>query len=297
MEFEIVASGLLFPEGPVALRDGSVLLVEIARGTLTRVADGKGEVLAEIGGGPNGAALGPDGAVYICNNGGRFEFLEREGLRFPGPRPASHRGGSIQRVDLATRRTETLYEACEGRRLNSPNDLVLDARGDLWFTDHGTGQNDGGLFHARSDGSAIRCWRDGLVSPNGVGLSPDGGTVCFADTHLRSLYAFELDAPGILADEPSRPGGLVLQVPEGNLFDSLAVEADGRICVGTLLNGGITVCSLDGSAEHVAFPDAMTTNIAFGGADMRDAYLAFSSSGCLVKARWPRAGLKLNFAN
>src|SRR5260221_8728160 len=66
-----VTSGLQFPEGPVAMNDGSVLVVEITRGTLTRVRpNGAKEVVAETGGGPNGAAIGPDGKVYICNNGG-----------------------------------------------------------------------------------------------------------------------------------------------------------------------------------------------------------------------------------
>ncbi len=69
-DFEILAEGLQFPEGPIAMPDGSVILVEIKRGTLTRVWNGRSEVIAKIGGGPNGAAFGPDGAVYITNNGG-----------------------------------------------------------------------------------------------------------------------------------------------------------------------------------------------------------------------------------
>ena len=76
---EIVTTGLKFPEGPVAMPDESVLVVEIARGTLSRVMpDGKVEVVAEPGGGPNGAAIGPDGKCYICNNGG-FEWTQRRG--------------------------------------------------------------------------------------------------------------------------------------------------------------------------------------------------------------------------
>ena len=71
MELREVAGGLAFPEGPIAMADGSVVLVEIARGTLSRVQpDGSVEVVANVGGGPNGAAIGPDGACYVCNNGG-----------------------------------------------------------------------------------------------------------------------------------------------------------------------------------------------------------------------------------
>ena len=295
MDAEIICEGLEFPEGPVAMGDGSVILVEIARKTLTRVKGGKTEVIAELGGGPNGAALGPDGAMYVCNNGGRFDFRDMNGFKFPGPRPESHKGGSIQRVDLKTGKFETIYEAANGRRLNAPNDIVFDKQGGFWFTDHGTGEHDGGLFYAKTDGASIKCWKDAQVSPNGVGLSPDEKTVYFADTQPRKVWAFEIASPGVLADKPSRPDGLLVELPEGNLLDSLAVDGEGNVCAATLMNGGITSCRPDGSFEHYAFPDRMTTNICFGGADLRDAYLAFSSTGKLGKARWPRPGLKLNF--
>src|SRR5919197_3039948 len=95
-----VTSGLKFPEGPVAMNDGSVLVVEIKRGTLTRVRpNGSKEIVAETGGGPNGAAVGPDGMVYVCNNGG-FEWAEFEGMAAPGNQPADYIGGRIQRVDI-----------------------------------------------------------------------------------------------------------------------------------------------------------------------------------------------------
>src|SRR5690606_15327134 len=124
MEFEVVAEGLEFPEGPIAMADGSVILTEIAGRRLTRVhPDGRKEMLVETGGGPNGAAIGPDGAIYITNNGGSFAFFEAQGLLIPGPTPASHEGGSIQRYDLATGELTTLYTECEGKRLIGPNDL------------------------------------------------------------------------------------------------------------------------------------------------------------------------------
>src|ERR1700719_4367064 len=67
----VLATGLEFPEGPVVMPDGSVVLVEIRGQRLTRVwPDGRKEVVAQIPGGPNGAAIGPDGKCYICNNGG-----------------------------------------------------------------------------------------------------------------------------------------------------------------------------------------------------------------------------------
>ena len=98
----IVATGLSFPEGPVAMRDGSVVLVEIERQTVTRVLpDGTTQVIARTGGGPNGLAVGPDGAFYICNNGG-FAWRLEMGLLRPATQASDYAGGRIERVDPAT---------------------------------------------------------------------------------------------------------------------------------------------------------------------------------------------------
>src|SRR3989442_11807141 len=130
-EMRQITSGLQFPEGPVALADGGVLVVEIKRGTLTRVApDGKQTIVATTGGGPNGAAIGPDGLVYVCNNGG-FEWHDVGGLLVPGNQAHDYSGGRIQRVDLATGKVEDLYTACDGRAPPGPNHLLFDAGGGL----------------------------------------------------------------------------------------------------------------------------------------------------------------------
>lgn len=303
MNIELVTEDLQFPEGPIAMADGSVLLVEIKRQTLTRVfPDGRNEVVAELGGGPNGAAIGPDGAAYITNNGG-FEWIEREdGMLAPHGTPADYVSGSIQRVDLGTGAVTTLYDSCDGRPLRGPNDLVFDADGGFWFSDLGKSNAEwmhhGHLLYARPDGSRITRVREGMVSPNGVGLSPDGKTVYVAETHTGRLWAFGVAGPGELATPQDMwAGGRVLgPLPGYQLFDSLAVEGDGRVCVATIVNGGITSFDpLDGSHEHFAFPDAITTNICFGGEDMRTAWVTCSGTGKLFKCRWPRPGLKLQY--
>jgi gluconolactonase len=301
MDLTLVAEGLQFPEGPIALADGSVLLVEIQRQTLTRITpDGARETVAHLPGGPNGAAVGPDGAVYVTNNGGSFQFFDMGGLNVPGPTPESHKGGSIQRVDLATGAVTTLYEACDGKRLVGPNDIVFDRQGGFWFTDHGCstpdGRKYGGLYYARIDGSHIVRARDHLISPNGVGLSPAEDVVYVADTMLGRLWAFDVTAPGELAPPaPLQPGRVVCNLPGYQLLDSLAVEADGRVCVATIINGGITAFSPDGATQHVAVPDVITTNLCFGGEDMRDVWITASGTGKLWRGRWDRPGLKLNY--
>src|ERR1700723_1511886 len=126
IQFTSIAEGLLRPEGPVALSDGSSLPTEVAHGTVCRVsASGAVSVVAELGGGPNGAAVGPDGAVYVCNNGG-FDWAEAGGLALPHGIAPDYKTGSIQRVDLATGAVTTVYDACDGRALRGPNDIVFD---------------------------------------------------------------------------------------------------------------------------------------------------------------------------
>jgi gluconolactonase len=299
MDVTVMTQGLAFPEGPVALSDGAVLVVEIQRGTLTRVAeDGTQSIVAELGGGPNGAALGPDGHCYICNNGG-FEWHKgRDGRVFPGEQPANYTGGRIERVDLKTGAVETLYEACNGERLKGPNDLVFDQTGGFWFTDHGKTsprtRDRTGVFYAAADGSRIEEVIFPMEAPNGIGLSPDEKTLYVAETPTGRLWAYAIASPGALdVDVPRR---MLAQRPDFHMFDSLAVDASGNVCVATLITGGITSHSPDGSGlEFFAMPDVLTTNIAFGGEGLQTAYITLSSTGKLVKATWPTPGLRLNF--
>ncbi len=313
-EIEEIATGLRFPEGPIAMPDGSVVLVEIARGTLSRVdpATGAIDVVAECGGGPNGAAVGPDGAIYVCNNGGFFTWHENDGVMLPGPSPQSWTGGSIQRVNPATGAVTTLYDSCDGRPLTAPNDLVFDAHGGFWFTDHGVqgGHHTDrpGLLYARADGSAIKGLVWGTDQTNGVGLSPSGDRVYVAETAAGKLWAWDVTAPGEIAgggpEAAADHGGgeLLFDAPQGHLFDSLAVDGEGWVCVATIGQGGVTGVAPDGSAsEHLALPDFLVTNVCFADRtpagepdpERRTAYVTCSSSGRLFALRWPRPGLSL----
>jgi gluconolactonase len=302
MEIRTLAEGLEFPEGPVALENGSVLVVEIAAGRLTRVMPGGAKtVAARPGGGPNGAAIGPDGKCYVCNNGG-FEWVVEGRHRRPFLQARDYAGGRIERVDLATGAVECLCRAAGEVSLKGPNDLVFDRHGGFYFSDLGKVRaremDRGAVYYAKADGSAITEVAFPMVTPNGVGLSPDGTTLYVAETEAARLWAFDIVEPGVVRKEPwpSPHGGrLVSGVGGYQRFDSLALDAEGRICVATLINGGITVISPDGRhVEHHPMPDPMTTNICFGGSDMRTAFITLSWTGRLVAVDWPVPGLRLN---
>jgi gluconolactonase len=303
----VVADDLWFPEGPVWVGDGSLLVVEIRRRTLTRVwLDGRRQVVAELGGGPNGAAIGPDGKAYVCNNGG-FAFRQRaDGRWVTDGTPPDYAGGRIERVDLDTGRVERLYDRVGDQPVRGPNDLVFDAHGGFWFTDPGKMRardwDRGCVCYAKADGSMAKEAFFPIHKPNGVGLSPDGRTLYVAETESARLYAWDLAGPGEIAfpaDDAPRPphrGRLVHTPSSYHRFDSLAVEASGRVCVATLDLGGVTVIDpATGAASFVPVPgDTHATNVCFGGPDLRKAYVTQSHAGRLVEIDWPRPGLRLH---
>jgi gluconolactonase len=294
-QVRVLAEGLAFPEGPVAMPDGSVVVAEMMSGKLTRVSGGGDvSVLAHVGGGPNGAALGPDGAVYVCNNGGVF--------------PDSRSTPSIQRVDPDTGAVDVLYTECDGAQLVAPNDLVFDSTGGFWFTDF----RGSCIYYARPDGSLVRRIDAPASEPNGIGLSPGEEVLYWAQTTSRQVHRRRLAGPGeIVPSKGYNPAAamladtfdhwsLLVGLPGASELDSLAIEENGTLCVGTIVDGGVTVIDPgDGSYEFYTLPpdlaDPFVTNICFGGADLRTAYLTCSKAGRLVSCQWPRPGLQLNF--
>ena len=132
-----IADGLRFPEGPVAMPDGSVALVEIEARRITKVApNGTKTTIATVEGAPNGLALGPNGSFYVCNNGG-FTWHEEPGILRPSGQSPDYAGGRIEKIDAATGKVEALIRVCDGRPLRGPNDLMFDGKGGFWFSDLG----------------------------------------------------------------------------------------------------------------------------------------------------------------
>jgi gluconolactonase len=292
LEWREISRGLQFPEGPIALPDGSLLLVEMRRKTLTHVSlDGALRVIAALQGGPNGAAIGPDGRCYVCNNGGIL-FDEANGLTIPNLVPADYAGGWIEAVSLDTGQSEVLYRHCSDIPLFGPNDIVFDQHGGFYFTDSGKvrklDRDRGAVYYATIDGRRIKRIAFPIEGANGIGLSPDDATLYVAESITGRLWAYELSGPGEIKrvnhSVPWVRGRMLFAAPHFSVLDSMAIDAEGNICVADIPSGGIAVVSPQGTLlEQHATGDPFTTNICFGGPDLRQAYVTLSSSGRLVK--------------
>ncbi len=332
MEMRFVAEGLDFPGGPLVLPDGDVMVAEIGGGTLVRVGrDGSRSVLAEVGGAPTGAAWGPDGAIYLCNNGapkmvrerlpdGRTAYRPPE----PGELPPGI-GGQVQRVTLDGT-VSTVHQACDGRALMAPTGLVFDRHGNFYFSDGGrydgpvrnpgvsteskhlsvlrmagamARQAAGSIYYASPDGRMIREVLHPLISPSGVALSPDETTLYVAEAGTGRLWAFQVPAPGQLGKRRClgvAPGARPLNF---SWCEGLTVDAEANVLTATVVNGGVTTFSSQGhQVEHVSTGDPFTTSMCFGAADRRTLYVTLGGSGRLIAYEaWPTRGHQPNFSS
>jgi gluconolactonase len=328
-EFEPVAEGLQYPEGPVWMADGSLAAVDVMAGTLLRFcpdAAHPGQWTQAppiaVGGSANGAAVGPDGAMYICNSGG-FSWTTLGPptltwtLNIPGGPAEDYAGGSIQRVSLADQSVETWCapDSVAAPGIRGADDLVFDSAGGMWFTDYGkpeqTSRDITGVYYVPA-GSRTPVLKMAMrESPNGIALSPKGDRVYVAETNPRWIHYWELNGPGSIQPNPHTLDGAYLLsggFPGGGQPDSMKVDEEGNLYVATMIvhgldpaqSGGITVFSPKGKVLeyielNIGAPEPLPSNICFGGPDRRTAYITLAGTGRIVSCRMKVPGLKLAF--
>ncbi|MFI9382012.1 SMP-30/gluconolactonase/LRE family protein [Kutzneria sp. NPDC052558] len=283
-----LATGLRFPEGASVGADGSVFVPEIEGRALVRVRpDGRKATVAKFSGGANGCAFGPDGAIYVCDNGG-LTFTGDDGVRSPIGLAEGNTGGTLWRVDVETGAVEAAFTECDGERIGGLNDIVFDTNGFCYFVDTTRGR----LYYADPVAGAIRVAAGGLHIPNGAGLSPDGSRLYVSETYTGRVRRYDVVGDGELVERPD------LYQHDGERdqkWDGLAVDGAGNVCVADLPGSGVRVISPDGEvlgAFVTPVEDPYVTNLCFGG---DTAYVSSAGRGIVYEVPWPWGGRRLNF--
>lgn len=287
---EVICSGLAYPEGPIHCKDGSIILVELKGQCISMVSpNGDVQQIADIKGSPNGAAIGPDGDIYVCNSGG-FDWIPMplpngQTIVVTGNQPegSDYVGGRLQKVTPSTGVVTDLYTECRKRyspagkpaaadwnpayKLCGLDDIVFDAAGGMWFTDYGKSRERDsdvtGIYYASPDGSSITQMVYPLDEPNGIGLSPDGKRLYVALTFARKIIYFDISEPGVIQPNPADVVNgsylLTADLQGQSVLDSMAIDSEGNVYAATMLpqgnnpmsNGGISIISPQGDVEFV----------------------------------------------
>ncbi|MEO8596068.1 MAG: SMP-30/gluconolactonase/LRE family protein [Candidatus Solibacter sp.] len=248
-----VAGDFAFVEGPVWLRDGSLVFSDIYNSRITKLGtDGRTTLYRNFTNAANGNSMDAEGRLYSS---------ERDGRRVS----RMEKDGSITVV----------ADKWNGKQLNSPNDVVVRRDGHVYFTDPAskavfTPQELGfnGVYHVTPQG-AISLITDKRPRPNGLALTPDGKTLYVADTQERKIYAYDLDAAGNTSHER------VLIADTDGGPDGLRVAANGNLYIACR---GVAVYTPAGKfVRMIEFPET-PANVVFGGADLQTLYVTARTS-------------------
>jgi gluconolactonase len=250
MEARLLASGLGFPEGPVVMPDGRVVLCDGNVGELLAWDGERLETFAKTGGSPWGAVLGSDGAIYVTQGGnvpGSGDTSAISGIQ------RVHPGGSV----------ELLSSQVAGYTLYGPNDLAFGPDGRLWFTDSGSEEDfrfdvrsPGRLFVIDSSGEGELVLELPRVYPNGLAFGADG--------HLYWTESMAHRVQRIVGSEVQT----FCRLSDGHVPDGMAFASDGRAFVCTTISKGVTVLSPDGEVLEEIHIGEDPTNCAFAGSTL-----------------------------
>ncbi len=250
MDPTLLASDLGFPEGPVVMPDGAIVICDGNTGELLRWSEGEMATHARTGGSPWGALLGADGAIYVTQG---------------GDVPGSGETGTVCGIQRAwpDGRVELLASVVAGFALAGPNDLAFGTDGRLYFTDSGTEQDPraatpspGRLFALDAAGGGEHLLERPEVYPNGIAFDAE-----------RRLYWTESAAHRVCRLDDGR-ASTFSQLSDGHVPDGMAFAQDGRLFVCTTISGGVTVLSPEGEILEEIVLGEHATNCIFDGSTL-----------------------------
>jgi gluconolactonase len=267
---QVLAEGLEFPEGPIAMGQGVVVFTQIRGQQLSRYAEGHVGTIAHTGGGANGATLGPDGAFYVANNGGLST----------GPagmwQAEEQIPGRIQRVTPEGELSDVAVDL-PGALPHRPNDLCFGPDGLLYFTDPHNWEDLANLKPGRVNRTDLQGHVEQLASverfPNGIGFGLDN-RLYVAESVSQRMWAYEWRPDGL--GQPEEFCVLPAGFPDGFCF-----AASGELIVCGSLGDVILVYGTNGDLKERFDTPQHTepTNCCIGDGKL---YVTYSGTGQLV---------------
>jgi gluconolactonase len=284
-----IATQVAFTEGPAVDRQGNLYFTDIINQRIMKLsAEGVLSTYRENSNAANGMLIDPQGRLVVC-----------EGAPFERPGVAVHGTPRVTRTDLATGAIEVLADSYEGKPLIGPNDVTMDGKGRLYFTE----LRGAAVYRIDAPGQITRILgAPDVLSPNGIQVSPDD----------RKLYLIEANqaqgGPRLIRSYDLQPGGSVRNMrvhydfSPGRSADGMSIDSEGNLYASAGLNqlrgtaetldtkAGVYVISPAGQLlKFFPIPEDLITNNAFGGADMKTLYVTAGKT--VYKLRTDIAGL------
>ena len=240
-----LAGGFKFTEGPAVAANGDVYFTDIPNNRIHKwaVADGKLSTFAEETKGANGLFFAEDGSLYAC-----------QGL---AKRVAAYTADGSGSSSLAKRHA--------GKKFNKPNDLWIDGKGGVYFSDPNYGntehtQDGEHVYYIPPGGEVIRV-ANGFKRPNGLVGTPDDSTLYIADIGDKKIYRYAIQSDGTLKDRK-------LFCESGS--DGMTLDRQGNVY---LTAGSVKVFDpKGGQIANLKFPES-PANVVFGGKDRKTLYV------------------------